>query len=63
MLPRNFCHPATGQSGQEMDREKYKMLISEYRKFKTKNLKHFRLNSAAIMSSFGEYSFGHNAVL
>ena len=54
---------STGHRGDELDKEKYKMLISEYKKFKTKNLKHFRFNSAAIMSSFGEYSFGHNAVL
>ena len=38
---------ATGQSGQEMDREKYKMLISEYRKFKAGNVKHFRFHSDA----------------
>ena len=46
---------ATGQSGDEVDRKKYKMLISEYKKFKTKNVKHFRFNSAANMSTYGEY--------
>ena len=45
----------TGQSGQEMDRKKYKMLISEYRKFKARNVKHFRFHSDA--SSFGESWF------
>ena len=40
--------------GEEMDKEKYKMLIAEYRKFKTKILKHFRFNSAADSSSFGK---------
>ena len=45
---------ATGQSGQEMDRKKYKMLISEYRKFKAKNMKHFRFNSATNLSTFGK---------
>merc|ERR1719458_77467 len=30
------------------------MLIAEYRKFKTKNVKHIRLNSAENSSSFGE---------
>ena len=40
--------------GEEVDKEKYKMLIAEYRKFKTKNVKHFRLNSAENSSSFGK---------
>ena len=44
---------ATGQRGEELDREKYKALVSEYRKFKNKNVKHFRFNSAANMSKFG----------
>ena len=39
------------EKGEELDKEKYKMLIAEYRKFKTKNLRHFRFNS-------GEISFG-----
>ena len=29
------------EKGEEMDKEKYKMLIAEYRKFKTKNVRHF----------------------
>ena len=46
---------ATGNRGEELDREKYKMLISEYRKFKTKNMQHFRFTSAtsANLSTFG----------
>ena len=44
----------TGKRGEELDRKKYKMLISEYRRFKTKNVKHFRFNSAAIMSTYGK---------
>ena len=48
---------ATGQRGEELDKEKYKMLISEYRKFKTKNVKHFRFNSAANLSTFGKDEF------
>ena len=44
---------STEQRGDELDKEKYKMLISEYRKFKTKNVKHFRFNSAANLSRFG----------
>ena len=43
----------TGQRGEELDKKKYKMLISEYRKLKTKTVKHFRFNSAANLSNFG----------
>ena len=45
---------ATGKRGDELDKEKYKMLVSEYRKFKTKKVKHFRFNAAANLSEFGE---------
>ena len=45
---------ATGQRGEELDREKYKLLVSEYKKFKTKNVKHFKFNAAANLSEFGE---------
>ena len=45
---------ASGQRGEELDRKKYKMLISEYRKFKEKNMKHFRFNSATNLSTFGK---------
>ena len=45
---------ATGKRGDVLDKEKYKMLVSEYRKFKTKNVKHFRFNAAANLSEFGE---------
>ena len=45
---------ATGKRGDELDKEKYNMLVSEYRKFKTKNVKHFRFNAAANLSEFGE---------
>ena len=45
---------ATGQKGEELDKEKFNMLISEYRKFKTKNVKHFRFNAAANLCEFGE---------
>ena len=43
---------ATGQKGEELDKEKFNMLISEYRKFKAGNVKHFRFHSDA--TSFGE---------
>ena len=42
------------EKGEELDKEKYKLLIAEYRKFKTKNVKHFRFNSAENSSSFGK---------
>ena len=47
----NLVEGALGEKGEEMDKEKFKMLIAEYRKFKTKNVRHFRFNS-------GENSFG-----
>ena len=48
---------ATGKRGDELDKEKYKMLVSEYRKFKTKNVKHFKFSSAANSSTFGKDEF------
>ena len=45
---------ATGERGQELDKKKYKMLISEYKKFKAKNVKHYRFNSAAAKNTFGK---------
>ena len=45
---------ATGQKGEELDKEKFNMLISEYRKFKTRNVKHFRFNSEATWNTFGK---------
>ena len=34
------------EKGEVLDKEKYKMLIAEYRKFKTMYVKHFKFNSA-----------------
>ena len=45
---------ATGKRGEELDRKKYKMLISEYRKFKTKTVKYYRFNSKGTLSTFGK---------
>ena len=39
--------------GEELDKDKYKMIISEYRRFKAKNVKHFRFNPSANFSMFG----------
>ena len=47
-----------GEKGEELDREKYNMLITEYRKFKTKNVKHFRFNSAANLGAYRKSKFG-----
>ena len=45
------------EKGEELDKEKYKMLIAEYRKFKTKNVRHFRFNSGESMDAFGKFLF------
>ena len=42
------------EKGEELDKEKYKMLIAEYRKFKRENVRHFRFNSGENLSSFGK---------
>ena len=44
-----------GKGIEKQDKKEYKRLIAEYRKFKTKNVKHFRFNSAANVNAFGEY--------
>ena len=46
---------ALGEKGEELDKEKYKMLIAEYRKFKTKNVRHYRFNSGENSSAFGKF--------
>ena len=43
------------EKGEELDKEKYKMLIAEYRKFKRENVKHFRFNSGENSSAFGKF--------
>ena len=43
-----------GQKEEELDKEKFKLLIAEYKKFKSKNIKHFRFSSSATSSAFGE---------
>ena len=45
---------ATEERGEELDEVKYKMLVSEYRKFKAKNVRHFRFNAGANLQTFGE---------
>ena len=46
-----------GKGIEEQDKKEYNRLITEYRKFKTKNVKHFRFNSEANLSIFGKYYF------
>ena len=41
--------------GEDLDKENFKKLISEYRKFKMKNVKHFRFDKNAISSVFGRF--------
>ena len=50
---------ATGQRGEELDRKKFERLISEYKNLKTRNVRHFRFNSASDINAFGESLFGH----
>ena len=45
----------TGIKGQMMDKTNFVKLISEYKQFKTNYVKHFRFNSAASTSMFGEF--------
>ena len=40
-----------GKGIEEQDKKEYKRLITDYRKFKTKNVKHFRFN----VNAYGEY--------
>ena len=45
------------KKGEELDKEKFKRLISEYRKFKMKNVKHFRFNANATSNMFGKFYY------
>ena len=42
-----------GKGVDEQDKKKYKRLITEYRKFKTRNVKYYSFNKAAHLSSYG----------
>ena len=42
------------QTGEELDKAKFKKLISEYKKFKVENVRHFRFHSNAASSMFGK---------
>ena len=40
----------------ELDKEKLGKLVSEYKKFKRKNVKHFRFNANFTSSVFGKFA-------
>ena len=42
-----------GKAMTEEDKKKFKKLIHDYRKFKSRNVKYFRFNRAADMSTYG----------
>ena len=44
------------EKGEEMDKEKFKMLIKEYQKFKVNNIRHVRFNAASNSANFGRFS-------
>ena len=46
---------AIGKGGHELDREKYKLLVAEYRKFKSTSIQHFRFSSTETSDSFGKF--------
>ena len=54
-MEKVFEEGAIGEKGEEMDKEKYKSLVAEYRKLKSKNVKHFRFSSVRTSSAFGEF--------
>ena len=39
----------------EVDKKKYMQLLSEYKNFKKTKSRHFRFNSAANLTQFGEF--------
>ena len=43
------------RKGKELDKEKFKKLVTEYKHFKMKNVKHFRFNANTASSSFGKF--------
>ena len=44
-----------GKKGDELDRQKLKKLMSEYKEFKKSQVQRFRFDSAAHSTSFGKY--------
>ena len=54
---RKEMEASFGKRGEELDREKYMKLLAEYKTFKKNNVRHFRFNSEANSSGFGECPF------
>ena len=54
----NLIKNTIGEKGEEVDKEKYKMLFAEYRRFKAKHVKHFKFNSVTNSSLFDRPQFG-----
>ena len=53
-LQKVVAEEAIGKKGHELDREKYKLLVAEYRKFKSTSIQHFRFSSTETSDSFGK---------
>ena len=51
---RKEMEESFGRRGEELDREKYVKLLSEYKSFKKNNVLHFRFNSEANSTMFGK---------
>ena len=43
------------KTGEEVDRMKFRRLISEYKKFKRSHVQHFRFNSESNQTAFGQF--------
>ena len=41
--------------GEEVVKEKYQLLVAEYRKFKAKSVQHLKLDMEANSTAFGEF--------
>ena len=53
---------SNGGKGEEMDKEKKRMLVKEYKKFKRDNTRHITFNSVAKSTKFGESSFFYSCI-
>ena len=53
-IERKMGEQLKGKWEEEVDRKKYRQLISEYIQFKRNNVKHFKFDSALNATMFGE---------
>ena len=49
-----FLEGTLEEKREELDKDKYQLLVFEYRKCKTRSVKHFRLDPSANSRSFGK---------